>query len=199
MTDKEHAAIEEEIKSLYQKGAKELPPASVDSKILAQAREQLAEENQSMSVTGRVNHQQSQSFWRQYRLPLSSAASVMVVVTLFMLNPTMDNNDGLQQGEPMLMSAPEQTESQPQMMRAMPDNAPAARSKVEGESFAQAPNKLSLAAELDKVEQLVAAKKIELAHTELQQISTQWPEVKDEQSDYHLRFMALQKEIMSGH
>ncbi|MCK8043479.1 hypothetical protein MSG37_01145 [Shewanella sp. 1CM18E] len=199
MTDKEHAAIEEQIKSLYQKGATELPPTSIDNKILAQARQQLAEQNQSMSATGRVNNQQSQSFWRQYRLPLSSAASVMVVVTLFMLNPTMDSNDGLQQSEPMLMSAPEQTDSQPQMMRAMPDKAPAASVNAEGESFAQAPNTLSLTAELDKVEQLVAAKNIEQAHTALQQIAMQWPEIKDEQSDYHLRFMALQKAIMSGH
>ena len=189
MTDKDHEAIEAEITSLYQQGATEVPSTAIDKSILAQARAQIEAQNQAQANT------QSQSFWRRYRLPLSSAASVMLVVTLFVINPSMNTGDSIEPSEPMLMSAPEVEDAQPQMMRALPNNAPAASNAQRNKQASV----LSLAEQLDSVEKLLADKEIQQAQIQLQQIALQWPEVNDEQSPEHARFEALQKAVMSNH
>ncbi len=200
MTDKEQAALEAEIQSLYRKTATEQPSTSLDNDILALAKEQASKQQ--------VKTQTSQSFWRQQRWPLASAASVLVVVTLFMINPAMQNSDVLEQQQPMMMSTPEQ----PQMMRAMPEPAAKTDEAVQTsqgslptenrERLVQSTElsaDVGLVSALDNVAGLIEAKQIKQADELLKQTVKQWPEIIDESHPQHARYLSLQHALMSGH
>ena len=187
MTDKEHEAVEAEIKSLYQQIDKEQPSSKLDAEILKMAR------------SGVVKRQESQSFWRKYRWPISSAASVLVVVTLFVVNPAMKSGDVLEQGEPVMMSAPK-----PQMMRAL-DNPNQAIEQLDD----QTPRRVQgnepkwqdadLTAQLDNIERLIRYKKIAEANRLLKLLVEQEPLLLKPNHPLNARYLTLQKALMSGH
>ncbi|ABV86540.1 hypothetical protein [Shewanella pealeana] len=188
MTDKEHEAVEAEIKSLYQQIDKEQPSSQLDEQILTMARSRTAKP------------QQSQSFWRKYRWPLSSAASVFVVVTLFVINPAMKSGDVLEQGEPVMMSSP----PKPQMMRSMDSPNQVAEhldeqtpQTVQGnESKSADPD---LTAQLDNIEQLLRDKDITEANRLLKLLAEQQPQLLEPSHPLNARYIALKKALMSGH
>ncbi|GIU36403.1 hypothetical protein L2719_14855 [Shewanella schlegeliana] len=182
MTDKEHEVVEAEIKSLYQKIDKEQPPTELDEQILTMARSRVAKPVQS------------QSFWRKYRWPLSSAASVLVVVTLFVINPAMKSGDNLEQGEPVMMSSP----PKPQMMRSM-DTPKQMDNNVTQAVQDSAPVGADLTAQLDNIEQLIRDKKIAEAYDLLQQLAEQAPQLLQATHPFNERYLKLQKVVMSGH
>ncbi|WP_299809010.1 hypothetical protein [uncultured Shewanella sp.] len=186
MTDKEHEAVEAEIKSLYQQIDKEQPSSQLDAEILKMAGSRVAKPRES------------QSFWRKYRWSLSSAASVLVVVTLFVINPAMKSGDVLEQGEPVMMSSPK-----PQMMRAL-DNPNQAVEQLDEQALRVQGSELKsvdadLTAQLDNIEQLIQEKKIAEAHDLLQQLAKQQPELLEPSHTLHTRYLMLQQAIMSGH
>lgn len=188
MTDKEHDAVEAEIKSLYQHIDKEQPSSEIDEQILNLARSRVAKPIQS------------QSFWRKYRWPLSSAASVLVVVTLFVINPAMKSGDVLEQGQPVMMSSP----PKPQMMRTMDNPSQVAEQLNDTEPRLMQTNEANsvdtdLAAQLDNIERLIRAKEIAKAHDLLQRLAEQTPQLLEASHPLNARYLTLQKVLMSGH
>jgi hypothetical protein len=71
---------DEELTKLYQAQATEQPSETLDEQILALAKDSIS------SHTHEVIRPKA-DFWRQYRWPISSVASVMLVVTLVLVNP----------------------------------------------------------------------------------------------------------------
>ncbi|QYJ85138.1 hypothetical protein K0I73_13025 [Shewanella mesophila] len=89
------------LRKLYHMQATEQPSQQLDNKVLAQASAQISKPTDNV-VKPHAN------FWRQYRWPISSAASVMLVVTLLLINPSMQDevltDDAIMpQSAPMLM------------------------------------------------------------------------------------------------
>ncbi|WP_285163134.1 hypothetical protein [Shewanella goraebulensis] len=85
MTDEAFNALQQDIKALYQQQDLERPSAAIDAAILLQAK----------AVKGAGGDKTEQlhtnvvpiSFWKKHRLPLSSAASVMLIASVMLLNP----------------------------------------------------------------------------------------------------------------
>ncbi len=166
MTDKGHEAIEAEIKSLYHQMDKELPSSELDELILKQASRRVSKPAQS------------QSFWRKYRWPLSSAASVLVVVTLFVINPAMKSGDVLEQGEAVMMSSP----PKPQMMRSM-ENPSQIADQLDDKAIEVIQSNESkseyalLIMQLHDIEHLILDNEITKAQRLLKQIAAQEPQL----------------------
>lgn len=89
-------SVDKALQLLYRSQATEQPSEALDSHILA------------MAQASKIHAPKQVSFWRQYRWPLSSAASVLLVVSILLLNPTSQ--------DPLLMEpafiAPQALESQ---------------------------------------------------------------------------------------
>ncbi|MXR68812.1 hypothetical protein GNT65_09050 [Shewanella sp. JBTF-M18] len=81
--EKDKMLSDPELKALYQAEAKEQPSSELDARILAMARQHLDEQSGELGTTANVV---SVSFWRRYRWPLSSAASVLLLSSLLLLN-----------------------------------------------------------------------------------------------------------------
>lgn len=99
-------SVDKALQLLYRSQATEQPSEALDSHILA------------MAQASKIHAPKQVSFWRQYRWPLSSAASVLLVASILLLNPTSQ--------DPLLMEplsiAPQALDSQavhaPRMMNA---------------------------------------------------------------------------------
>ncbi|TVP12270.1 hypothetical protein [Shewanella sp. KCT] len=94
-----------ELKALYLAKATEQPSTELDARILAMAQQRLTEHAGESGQSGSANVIQV-SFWRRYRWPLSSAASVLLLSSLLLLNLNgpMPIDD---QVRPMLASEPQ--------------------------------------------------------------------------------------------
>jgi hypothetical protein len=103
--------IRKEVHALYQKIAQEQPPKELDQAIL------------NLSVTNVKPKLNSQSFWRQHRWSLSSAASVLMVVTLFVINPPIPTGDISDEAIPSLMMTPQDSPAPALMRMASPNQA----------------------------------------------------------------------------
>lgn len=74
-----------ELKALYLAKATEQPSTELDARILAMAQQRLTEHAGESEQSGAANVIQA-SFWRRYRWPLSSAASVLLLSSLLLLD-----------------------------------------------------------------------------------------------------------------
>ncbi|WP_394146814.1 hypothetical protein [Shewanella atlantica] len=117
-TDKP-ARFDAELHRWYQKMEQEQPGEALDKKIIEMAKQ--ATKSGSEDNVVRVEH----SFWRRYRWPLSSAASVMLVVTLLLLNPEVPRDILRDDTSPVMMqmSAPADVQGKqlddPQALKAV--------------------------------------------------------------------------------
>lgn len=99
-------SVDQALQQLYRSQATEQPSEALDSHILA------------MAQASQIHAPKQVSFWRQYRWSLSSAASVLLVASILLLNPTSQ--------DPLIMEpftiAPQALDSQavhaPRMMSA---------------------------------------------------------------------------------
>ncbi|RTR34516.1 hypothetical protein [Shewanella atlantica] len=104
-TDKP-AGFDAELQRWYRKIKQEQPGPELDEKIIAMAKQ--ATDGAAKDNVVRVEH----SFWRQYRWPLSSAASVMLVVTLLLINPDAPQDVLRDDAMPMMMQMNEPVDVQ---------------------------------------------------------------------------------------
>ena len=104
-------SVDSQLHTRYRLQATEQPSEQLDDKVIAQAKAAIANHNKDNVVKPRAD------FWRQYRWPISSAASVMLVVTLLLVNPEihdelLSDDAAMPQSAPLLMQ-----EDEPAMMR----------------------------------------------------------------------------------
>lgn len=106
----DEVALQQEISTWYRQQAIEVPPPQLDQDILRRAQAHLIEMHPSQLTSVEVNR----SFWRRYPWALSSAASLVLVIGLVVLNrPQVEDILA-----PTLMSAPT-----PQTMNAVGSTA----------------------------------------------------------------------------
>ncbi|MCL1048745.1 hypothetical protein L2755_03720 [Shewanella abyssi] len=102
-------SIRKEVHALYQHIEQEQPPQALDQRIL------------NLAVANAKPKLQSQSFWRKHRWPLSSAASVLMVVTLFVINPPIETGNLIDEAMPTLMMTPQDSPAPAMMRSASPE------------------------------------------------------------------------------
>ncbi|WP_144210275.1 hypothetical protein [Shewanella donghaensis] len=93
MTDENFAVLQQEIKALYQQQHLERPPEAIDAAILAQAK--LSAKHAKTSNIYRASAQAEVvkvNFWNKHRVGLSTAASVMIVASVMLLNPSFNQH-----------------------------------------------------------------------------------------------------------
>ena len=111
--------FDSDLQSWYQHQDQEVPSAELDDAIIKMAKEASAEKTQSItdidqqsaSATGDKSSDNvirvENSFWRKNRWALSSAASVMLVVTVVLLNPQSPQEILSDDAMPMMMQMSE--------------------------------------------------------------------------------------------
>ncbi len=87
MSDEEFIALQQEISALYKQQALERPSAAIDAAILLQAKATQASSLKNNVNTAEKSNLVQLSFWKKHRLPISSAASVMLIASVMLLNP----------------------------------------------------------------------------------------------------------------
>ncbi|WP_153913352.1 hypothetical protein [Shewanella sp. TC10] len=133
ISDEAFAALQEDISALYKQQDLERPSAAIDAAILLQAKavqpavksasiqsnEAKATSIQSNAAKATRTNVVKVSFWKKHRLPLSSAASVMLIASVMLLNPEFNQHavTELDDSIPVVTDTPA-----PAMMRsAVPD------------------------------------------------------------------------------
>lgn len=104
-------SVDSQLYTWYRLQATEQPSEQLDNKVIAQAKAAIANQHKDNVVKPWAD------FWRQYRWPISSAASVMLVVTLLLVNPEIQeellgDDAAMPQSAPLLMQ-----QNEPAMMR----------------------------------------------------------------------------------
>ena len=203
MTKESEDNTQKELHALYQHIEQERPSKVLDNAIL-----ELAASNAKPRV-------KSQSFWRKHRWPLSSAASVLLVVTLFVINPQMQTGNLSDEAMPALMSTPEEHNAPAMMRMATPEqesgNMSAQEStsadekpqiKLQSSDFNGAKNLKSvgtdvgtLIAELDEVEKMFNLEEFAQAEQALQRVESEYETLLQSNEALQNRFIELQKQL----
>ncbi|MBO6226418.1 MAG: hypothetical protein J6N68_01920, partial [Shewanella sp.] len=119
-------ALQQEVLAWYRQQALEVPPQQLDQDILQLAQTHLAEMHQSKITAVEA----PTSVWRRHPWALSSAASLVLVVGLLVLNrPQIED---VMAPSPMAMSAPA-----PQAMTRMTDTQALQSSNMHAEAVAK--------------------------------------------------------------
>ncbi|WP_192021363.1 hypothetical protein [Shewanella sp. WPAGA9] len=118
MTDEAFAALQQDISALYKLQNLERPSAAIDAAILAQSKMRSTQATQHDSNSNVIKV----SFWHKHKLPLSSAASVMIIASVMLLNPEFNQHavTDIEEAIPMATEV-NQTSPSPAMMRAEPN------------------------------------------------------------------------------
>ena len=203
MTKESEDNTQKELHALYQHIEQERPSKALDNAIL-----ELAASNAKPRV-------KSQSFWRKHRWPLSSAASVLLVVTLFVINPQMQTGDLSDEAMPALMSSP-QDHNAPAMMRmATPEQESGSMSvqkstradenpqiKLLSSDFNGSQNLTNygadaegLIAEFDEVAKMLTLKEFAQAEQALQRIESEYETILQSNEPLQNRFNKLQEQL----
>lgn len=203
MTKESEDNTQKELQALYQHIEQERPSKVLDNAIL-----ELAASNAKPRV-------KSQSFWRKHRWPLSSAASVLLVVTLFVINPQMQTGNLSDEAMPALMSTPEDHNAPAMMRMATPEQESGNMSAQESTSADEKPQiKLqssdfngaknlknvgtdvgTLTAELDEVEKMLNLEEFAQAEQALQRIENEYETLLQSNEALKNRFIELQKKL----
>ncbi|GIU15765.1 hypothetical protein TUM4261_33260 [Shewanella sp. c952] len=203
MTKESEDNTQKELHALYQHIEQERPSKVLDNAIL-----ELAASNAKPRV-------KSQSFWRKHRWPLSSAASVLLVVTLFVINPQMQTGNLSDEAMPALMSTPEDHNAPAMMRMATPEQESGNMSAQESTSADEKPQiKLqssdfngaknlknvgtdvgTLTAELDEVEKMLNLEEFAQAEQALQRIENEYETLLQSNEALKNRFIELQKKL----
>ena len=203
MTKESEDNTQKELHALYQHIEQERPSKALDNAIL-----ELAASNAKPRV-------KSQSFWRKHRWPLSSAASVLLVVTLFVINPQMQTGNLSDEAMPALMSTPEDHNAPAMMRMATPEQESGNMSAQESTSADEKPQiKLqssdfngaknlknvgtdvgTLIAKLDEVEKMLNLKELAQAEQALQRIENEYETLLQSNEALQNRFIELQKKL----
>lgn len=203
MTKESEDNTQKELHALYQHIEQERPSKALDNAIL-----ELAASNAKPRV-------KSQSFWRKHRWPLSSAASVLLVVTLFVINPQMQTGNLSDEAMPALMSTPEDHNAPAMMRMATPEQESGNMSVQESTSADEKPQiKLqssdfngaknlknvgtdvgTLIAKLDEVEKMLNLKELAQAEQALQRIENEYETLLQSNEALQNRFIELQKKL----
>ncbi|MEZ9822302.1 hypothetical protein AB4238_17030 [Shewanella sp. 10N.286.45.A1] len=203
MTKESEDNTQKELHALYQHIEQEQPSKALDNAIL-----QLAASNAKPRV-------KSQSFWRKHRWPLSSAASVLLVVTLFVINPQMQTGNLSDEAMPALMSTSEEHNAPAMMRMATPEiesdsisaqeNTSADEKpqiKLQSSDFNGAKNLKNLAtdvgaliAELDEIEKMLNLEEVAQAEQALQRVESEYETLLQPNEALQNRFNQLQKQL----
>lgn len=119
-------ALQQEVLAWYRQQALEVPPQQLDQDILHLAQTHLAEMHQSKITAV----ESPTSVWRRHPWALSSAASLVLVVGLLVLN--RPQTEDVMAPSPMVMSAPV-----PQAMTRMADTQALQSSNMQAEAVAK--------------------------------------------------------------
>ncbi|ACJ28184.1 Conserved hypothetical protein [Shewanella piezotolerans WP3] len=203
MTKEAEDNTQKELHALYQHIEQEQPSKALDNAIL-----ELAASHAKPRV-------KSQSFWRKHRWPLSSAASVLLVVTLFVINPQMQTGNLSDEAMPALMSTPQEHNAPAVMRMATPEQESGkisaqestradetAQIKLQSSDFNGA-NKLknvgtdtkALIAEFDEIEKMLTLEEFAQAEQALQQIESEYGTQLQSNEALQNRFNKLQKQL----
>lgn len=203
MTKESEDNTQKELHALYQHIEQERPSKALDNAIL-----ELAASNAKPRV-------KSQSFWRKHRWPLSSAASVLLVVTLFVINPQMQTGNLSDEAMPALMSTPEDHNAPAMMRMATPEQESGNMSAQESTSADEKPQiKLqssdfngaknlknvgtdvgTLIAKLDEVEKMFNLEEFAQAEQALQRVESEYETLLQSNEALQNRFIELQKQL----
>ncbi|WP_394200314.1 hypothetical protein [Shewanella waksmanii] len=188
--------LDAELVELYRSQANEQPTAEVDAAILAQAAQRCQTSSSPQVISPPV------SFWRRHRWPLSSAASVVMVVGLVWLN---DGSDPMNMPPELAEPAIAPMATSPAAFSAdMPASADMGESVGMGESAApaqlmqkrsQGVNVTELEQLLSQVELLVDAQQNQQAQALLSEVVTQYPQITEPQHPQYQRYQALQSSL----
>ncbi|MDO6619881.1 hypothetical protein [Shewanella sp. 6_MG-2023] len=104
-TDEQFVALQQEIKTLYQQDL-ETPPKAMDKAILAQAKLSAAPVEQARASQGysAATNVVQVSFWHKHRLGLSTAASVMIIASVILVNPNFTQHANIDAGDSVPMA-----------------------------------------------------------------------------------------------
>ena len=202
MTNNSEDKARAELHSLYQHIEQEQPSKMLDKTVL-----ELAAANVKPQL-------KSQSFWRKHRWPLSSAASVLVVVTLFVINPQMQLDD-TGDATPALTSTPTETPA-PTMMRSVtPERVDANRAtadsisrdeksatKLHSSAFNDSQHRQKLAQQtetvkvkLDEITVILSQQEFEKAKQQLEQLHNDYEAIFKANEQLENRFVELERQL----
>ncbi|NKF49795.1 hypothetical protein G3R49_04315 [Shewanella sp. WXL01] len=115
MDDNAFAKLQDEIRSQYHQQDLELPPQHIDAAILALASQSHQQVHSAAEAQMEADKKVVQlSWWSKHKLGVSSAASVMLVAGLFLLNPEL-----MQQGAKQTVvdaNMPSEMQAKPMLM-----------------------------------------------------------------------------------
>ncbi len=207
----EHKFSNEELKQLYLMLASEQPSQALDEAILAQAKQSCATLKLTKSdTTAKSDTAKSDKvvFLSQYRWPISTAASVLLISSLFLLNSNQMHKATLTDALPILQESVQ--DSAPAMEAQMMSTAAPKAARQMQKSLAAtetsnatlsedveivASDKPSFKQQLKQLEQLVEDKQWVEADKLLKRIQQQHPELLESQHPQYKQWQALTEQI----
>ncbi|MCG9697247.1 hypothetical protein [Shewanella sp. Isolate11] len=195
---------DEQLKQLYKAQATEQPSQALDEAILAKAKQQQSNRTQPAAKGNLV-------FLRQYRWPISTAASAFLLVSLLLLNPNSVNEhngiDGSLQGvqpqaartlmapqvnkQVQQTAMPEQKGTEPASETIATDTTATSIAEMQNQARAT----ISDLQALNHLQQLTKAEDWAEANKLLQRINLQRPQLADPKHPQHQQWLELSKII----